>query len=80
MFWKVLCRLGWLLHQKSACLCLLSAEIKGIHHHLAQLNTLKGVDDASLVDCLLLTQEALSSDAVLIGCDESNLESEHWGW
>ena len=28
-----LCRPGWPLTQKSACLCLPSAGIKGVHHH-----------------------------------------------
>ncbi|EDL14380.1 mCG1026625 [Mus musculus] len=30
-----LCSPGWPRTQKSACLCLPSAEIKGVHHHCA---------------------------------------------
>jgi hypothetical protein len=31
--WNSLCRPGWPPTQKSACLCLRSAGIKGVHHH-----------------------------------------------
>jgi hypothetical protein len=31
--WSSLCRLCWPRTQKSACLCLSSAGIKGVHHH-----------------------------------------------
>jgi hypothetical protein len=31
--WNSLCRPGWPRTQKSACLCLLSAGIKGVRHH-----------------------------------------------
>jgi hypothetical protein len=31
--WNSLCRPGWPRTQKSACLCLPSAGIKGVHHH-----------------------------------------------
>jgi hypothetical protein len=31
--WNSLCRPGWPWTQKSACLCLPSAGIKGVHHH-----------------------------------------------
>jgi hypothetical protein len=31
--WNSLCRPGWLQIQKSACLCLGSARIKGVGHH-----------------------------------------------
>jgi hypothetical protein len=31
--WNSLCRLGWPQTQKSACLCLQSAGIKGMRHH-----------------------------------------------
>jgi hypothetical protein len=31
--WNSLCRPGWPWTQKSACLCLPSAGIKGLHHH-----------------------------------------------
>jgi hypothetical protein len=31
--WNSLCRPGWPRIQKSACLCLPSAGIKGVHHH-----------------------------------------------
>jgi hypothetical protein len=31
--WNSLCRPGWPLNQKSACLCLPSAGIKGVCHH-----------------------------------------------
>jgi hypothetical protein len=31
--WNSLCRPGWHQTQKSACLCLPSAGIKGVHHH-----------------------------------------------
>jgi hypothetical protein len=34
--WNSLCRPGWPQTQKSTCLCLPSAGIKGVHHH-AQL-------------------------------------------
>jgi hypothetical protein len=34
--WNSLCRPGWPRTQKSACLCLQSAGIKGVRHH-AQL-------------------------------------------
>jgi hypothetical protein len=37
--WNSLCRPGWPQTQKSACLCLPSAGIKGVHHH-AQLELL----------------------------------------
>ena len=33
MSWNSLCRPGWPRTQKSACLCLLSAGIKGVRHH-----------------------------------------------
>jgi hypothetical protein len=33
LFWNSLCRPGWPQTQKSACLCLPSAGIKGVHHH-----------------------------------------------
>jgi hypothetical protein len=33
--WNLLCRPGWLQIQRFAGLCLLSAEIKGVHHHMA---------------------------------------------
>jgi hypothetical protein len=32
--WNSLCRPGWPWTQKSACLCLRSAGIKGVHHHV----------------------------------------------
>ena len=32
--WNLLCRPGWPFNsQRSACLCLFSAEIKGVSHH-----------------------------------------------
>ena len=35
LFWNSLCPPGWLQTQRSACLCFLSADIKGLcHHHL----------------------------------------------
>ena len=36
--WNSLCRLGWPRTQKSACLCLPSAEIKGMCHHTQPTN------------------------------------------
>jgi hypothetical protein len=39
--WKSLCRPGWLRTQKSACLCLLSAGIKGVYHHCPAHHLLK---------------------------------------
>lgn len=34
MSWNSLCRPGWpQIHKRSACFCLLSAEIKGVHHY-----------------------------------------------
>jgi hypothetical protein len=37
--WNSLCRPGWLLTQKSTCLCLPSAGIKGVRHHAPQSET-----------------------------------------
>ena len=33
LFWNSICRPGWPRTQKSTCLCLPSAGIKGVHHH-----------------------------------------------
>ena len=33
LFWNLFCRPGWPQTQRSTCLCLLSAGIKGVHHH-----------------------------------------------
>jgi hypothetical protein len=35
MSWNFLCRLGWPRTQRSACPCLLSAGIKGVHEHFS---------------------------------------------
>jgi hypothetical protein len=37
--WNSLCRPGWPLTQKSACLCLLSAGIKGVRHYCRTYST-----------------------------------------
>jgi hypothetical protein len=39
--WYSLCRPGWPQTQKSACLCLPSAGIKGVHHHCPAKNHFK---------------------------------------
>ena len=42
--WNSLCIPGWLWTQNSACLCLLSAGIKGVHHHCsASCNFFKSI-------------------------------------
>jgi hypothetical protein len=52
--WNSLCRLGWPRTQKSACLCLPSAGIKGMcHHRLAgdsECEALLSLPGASLRD------------------------------
>jgi hypothetical protein len=50
MSWNSLCRPGWLRTQKSACLCLPSAGIKGVRHHARLINKiLKTLYKMSLV-------------------------------
>jgi hypothetical protein len=42
--WNSVCRPGWPQTQKSACLCLLSAGIKGVCHHCPSLNRTSNFD------------------------------------
>jgi hypothetical protein len=41
--WNSLCRPGWPGTQRSACLCLLSPGIKGVHHHTQLRHLTAGV-------------------------------------
>ena len=45
LFWDLICKLGWLQTQRSACLCLLSAGIKYVHHHTCQKYIFWGQQD-----------------------------------
>ena len=70
--WSSLCRPGWPQTQKSSCLCLQSAWIKGLRHHAqSSLNFLKKStniknDDSSCV-CLLPTVIKMN---ILWSCSE----------
>jgi hypothetical protein len=50
--WNSFCRPAWLRSQKSACLCLLSAGIKGVPHH-AQLTVFKIEGEGALGEMVL---------------------------
>jgi hypothetical protein len=50
--WNSLCRPGWPRTQKSTCLCLPSAGIKGVRHHARLFCFFKTEDMAQLVECL----------------------------
>ena len=53
--WNSLCRPGWPLTQKSACLCLLSAEIKSVRHHTRPVWISYATSENSSPECGSLT-------------------------
>jgi hypothetical protein len=51
--WSTLCRPGWPQTQKSTCLCLPSAGIKGMRHHARHMiTTLENAPQLDLMEAL----------------------------
>jgi hypothetical protein len=83
--WNSLCRPGWPRTQKSACLCLLSAGIKGVHHHRLVYSIFMSVPACmhecmctTYVSCLQMSEEVISPQGLALevsvcGCWELNL-------
>jgi hypothetical protein len=65
--WNSLCRPGWPRTQKSSCLCLPSAGIKGVHHHHPAMDL--------CINCHLLQEKPLwggLADTVFSGCKDKH--------